>query len=74
MDCVAACPVPGALEMRVARRSVTPVAYAAAVVGLFLAGYVGARATDTWETSVTDTEYVERMREIDSPLYSHAGR
>ncbi|MDT8342351.1 MAG: 4Fe-4S binding protein, partial [Longimicrobiales bacterium] len=71
MDCVAACPVPGALEMRVGRRAVTPVVYAAAVVGLFLAGYAGARATGSWNNTISDAEYVERMREIDSSLYAH---
>ncbi|HSG49696.1 MAG TPA: 4Fe-4S binding protein [Longimicrobiales bacterium] len=71
MDCVAACPVPGALEMRVGRRAVSPTAYAVAVAGLFLAGYVGARATGSWDNDIPDAEYVERMREIDSPLYSH---
>jgi len=71
MDCVAACPVPGALEMRVAGRRVSPVAYAVAVTGLFLAGYVGARATGNWDNAISDAEYVLRMGEIDSPLYSH---
>lgn len=71
MDCVAACPVPAALEMRVAGRRASPIAYAVAVAGLFLAGYVGARATGHWENAISDAEYVERMRDIDSPLYSH---
>lgn len=71
MDCVAACPVPGALEMRVGRRTVPPLAYAAAVVGLFLAGYAGARITGNWATAISDAEYVERIQDIDSPLYTH---
>lgn len=71
LDCVAACPVPGALEMRYGGRRIAPVAYAAAVVGLFLAGYAGARVAGHWETSIPDAEYVQRIQEIDSPLYSH---
>lgn len=73
LDCVAACPVPGALELRYARRRVSPMAYGVAVVGLFLAAYVGARATGNWESGITDQEYVERIRDMDSPLYGHPG-
>jgi polyferredoxin len=73
LDCVAACPVRGALAMQVGRRTVTPVAYAAAVVVLFLAGYVGARAAGAWNSQVPDQEYVERIRNIQSSEYGHPG-
>jgi len=70
---VAACPVKGALEVRVGPRPVRPLAYAAAIVGLFLAGYVGARATGTWENGISDAEYVERIQNIRPGEYGHPG-
>jgi len=74
LGCVAVCPVKGALEVHVGRRPVGPVAYAAAVVGLVLVVYVGARITGTWQNAIGDAEYVERIRDIDSSEYGHAGR
>lgn len=75
MDCVAACPVAGALDVRtVGRRRVSPLGVAGAVVGIFLAGWLGARATGIWANQITDQEYVERIRELDSPVYGHPGR
>ena len=73
MDCVAACPVPEALEMRVGGRRASPLAYGASVLALFLAGYAGARATGLWENAITDQEYVERIQDIHSPAYGHPG-
>jgi ferredoxin len=74
LGCVAVCPVKGALEVHVGRRPVGPVAFAAAVVGLLLAGYVGARVTGNWENTISDTEYVQRIQDINSSEYGHAGR
>jgi polyferredoxin len=73
LDCVAACPVKGALTVKVGRRPVRPLAYAAAVTGLFLAGYVGARATGIWQNGLNDAEYVQRVQEMNSPVYGHPG-
>jgi polyferredoxin len=73
MDCVAVCPVPNALEMRLGRRSFGPLAYAASVLALFLAGYAGARTMGLWENRITDAEYVERIQNIRSPAYGHPG-
>jgi len=56
LDCVAVCPRPQALGVYVARRRVSPLAYAAAVLALFLAGYVGARVTGTWQNTLSDAE------------------
>jgi ferredoxin len=75
MDCVAACPVAGALDVRtVGRRRVSSLGFAGAVVGIFLVGYVGARATGAWANQITDQEYVERIQDLDSPMYGHPGR
>jgi len=73
MDCVAACPVKGALAMKVGRRTVPPVTYAAAVLMLFVASYVGARAAGAWDNQVSDREYVERIQNIRSSEYGHPG-
>jgi hypothetical protein len=43
------------------------------VVGLFLAGYVGARATGSWENAIPEAEYVERIQNIRSSEYGHPG-
>jgi ferredoxin len=75
LDCVAACPVKDALAVRsVGRRSVSPRSFATALLLIFLAGYLGARAAGSWQNELPDREYVERVREMDSPLYGHPGR
>jgi len=73
LDCVAVCPVKDTLTVRVGRRTVTPLAYAAAVVVLFLAGYVGARATGHWDNGIAEREYIERIQNIHSSEYGHPG-
>ncbi len=75
MDCVAACPVAGALDVRtLGGRRVSAWGLAAGVLGIFLAGYLGAGAAGAWANQIGDQEYVERIREIDSPAYGHPGR
>jgi polyferredoxin len=74
LDCVAVCPVAEALEVRtVGRRRVSSLGLAAAVLGIFLAGYIGARAAGMWSNQISDQEYVERIQEIHSPSYGHPG-
>ncbi len=74
LDCVAVCPVPEALEVRTAgRRRVSPMVFAAAVVGLLLAGYLGAHATGSWSNQIPDHEYVDRIQNIHSGAYAHPG-
>ena len=75
LDCVAVCPVSDALEVRtVGKRSMSPMAFAAVLLGLFMAGYLGARTTGIWFNGISDQEYVERIQEIHSPAYGHPGR
>jgi hypothetical protein len=81
LDCVAACPVKDALGMGVAvgagraawRRRLSVPAYAAAVLALFLAGYVGARAAGTWHNGIAEQEYVQRLSQEAVELYAHPG-
>jgi ferredoxin len=75
LDCVAACPVKDALSVRtVGRRSVSPRSFATALLLIFMAGYLGARAAGSWQNDIPDREYVERVQEMDSPVYGHPGR
>jgi ferredoxin len=74
LDCVATCPVAGALEVRAAWRwRLSVPAYALAVVILFLGGYSGARLAGLWQSDLTDTEYSDRIRNLDRPEYGHPG-
>jgi hypothetical protein len=50
---------------------VRPAAFAAVVVGLFAAGVLVARSTGHWRNAITNEEYAERIRSIDSPAYAH---
>jgi polyferredoxin len=71
MDCVAACPIQDALGLKTVRRPLSPRAYAAAVLLLFLGGYCGARAFGLWQNGIADREYVERIQEDARATYIH---
>ena len=47
--------------------------YAAAVLLLFLAGYVGARAFGLWENRIGDAEYVQHIQQDAVAGYGHPG-
>ena len=75
LDCLAACPVAGALEVKtLGTRGPSALGFGFLVVGLFLAGYLGARVTENWSNAIPDTEYVERIQSIQSGAYAHPGR
>jgi polyferredoxin len=74
LSCVAACPVTRALRVETPapwRVAVRPAAFAAVVVGLFVGGVLLARATGHWRNAITNAEYAERIRNVDSPAYAH---
>jgi ferredoxin len=73
MDCVAACPVDKALDVKAGAHRVPVWGFAAAVVLLFLGGYAGARIAGLWENNISDTEYVYRVEEMHSVDYGHPG-
>lgn len=58
MECVAACPHPGALDVRTpGGRVVRPWIVPAVALGVLAAAYVVARATGFWESSVSVAEF-----------------
>ncbi len=74
LDCVAVCPVKDALGIGLPRRRLLPVAaYAGAILALFFAGYLGARAAGLWHNSIPDAEYAQRLRHDQVELYTHPG-
>jgi polyferredoxin len=73
LDCVAVCPVKDALALQAGPRRVGVLAYAVAIVLLFLAGYSGARLAGLWQNGIGDAEYVQRVRAIDTGGYGHPG-
>jgi polyferredoxin len=77
-DCVVACPVRGCLAVRPpspirTRRWLRPATAAVVALAVYLAVVGGFRIAGHWHTSVTESEYHERLQEIQSPGYSHPG-
>lgn len=72
-DCVNACPVNGALDMKLvgARRKIHYGLYAVMLIGLYVAITNTARATGYWYTKISDAEYILRISELDQPKYLH---
>jgi ferredoxin len=73
LDCLASCPAPPALTVRVASRRTGLVRYALAVILIFVIAYGTAQLTGNWRNKITDSEYVKRVLLIDSPEYGHPG-
>ncbi|HEX6944069.1 MAG TPA: 4Fe-4S binding protein [Gemmatimonadaceae bacterium] len=74
LSCIAACPVPIALQVETPpfwRRAVRPAVFAALVLTLFYGGIQVAKLSGYWQTNITPAEYSQRIREIDSPQYHH---
>jgi polyferredoxin len=77
-DCVVACPVRGCLTVRApgsgGRRLLARPAYVVAlIVALYLGVTTGFRVAGYWRSSVSEAEYAERAKAIDSPLYTRVG-
>jgi NAD-dependent dihydropyrimidine dehydrogenase PreA subunit len=75
LSCVAACPVPIALQVetpRFWRRAVRPAVFAVLVLTLFYGGIQLAKLSGYWNTGISQDEYRRRIAEIDAPKYHHA--
>lgn len=73
LDCVAVCPAGPTLTVGTPRRRLGPLSFAALVVGLFLAGYLGARAFGMWQNEITGQQYHQHLERINDPSYGHPG-
>jgi len=69
-DCVSVCPADRALEMMAGRRHrVRPMWIAAVVAGIFAGFVAAARLSDSWETRLPDSVYLELIPKSNS--FSH---
>lgn len=73
LDCLAVCPAQGALVLKTGSKRMSHLRYAAAVVGLFVVGWLGAQLTGAWHNQIPDEEYITRIQSMDSPEYGHPG-
>jgi polyferredoxin len=72
-DCVASCPVPATLTVGTPRRRIGVLAFAAALLLLFAAGYGVARVSGRWRSGLAPAEMRDRIQKIDDAAYSHPG-
>jgi polyferredoxin len=76
-DCVAVCPIKECLAVRPTRRVGTWLLRPALAVGFAVGIYLGVttafRVSGHWRGVVSEDEYARRLREIDSPVYTHVG-
>ncbi|MGR3310147.1 MAG: 4Fe-4S binding protein [Candidatus Brocadiales bacterium] len=72
-DCVPACPKPGALDLKLVglNARIHYVLYAVILLGFFGTLTTAGRLTDNWQTSITVKEYVDRIQNINDPIYEH---
>ncbi len=73
MRCVEVCPVKDTLLLRtrLSKKTVPTWAYGVLVTGVFVAVTGLAMLTDHWKNGISETEYLQRFQEIDSPMYQH---
>lgn len=74
LDCLAVCPVGEALTVRTAGKRWKPARFALVVFLIFFLAYLGARGTGLWKNEISDNEYIQRVEQLNSGIYSHAGR
>jgi hypothetical protein len=73
MRCVEVCPVRDTLSLRtrLTKKTVPNWACGVLVAGVFIAVTGMAMLTDHWKNSISQTEYLQRFHDIESPLYQH---
>ncbi len=76
LDCVDACPVKGALELKtVGRRKPIPrKVWAVALILTFWGAMLLFKLTGPWENSISNQEYIYHYERMDGPGYTHPGR
>lgn len=72
-DCVNSCPVDDTLDMKLLGfgKKIHYAVYAGLVVGLFVVFMNTARVTGYWYNNVPVQEYMERISDLDNPVYQH---
>ncbi len=72
LECVAACPIPRALDVRIGkRRRVHPFLFAALVMIVFFAFPFGGRLARRWEPDISLHEYRQHVQNLHLPIYQH---
>jgi polyferredoxin len=74
-QCIDACPVKDTLYLSTGRKKglrLPKLAYAAVIVGLFIAGTGTARLLGRWQNSISTEEYLYHIKRLDGPEYFHA--
>ena len=73
LKCVAVCPEKDTLYISVSKRKaiLKPWVYAAAICLLFIGGSAAARVTDSWQTGISNNEYLFHVRNLNMPFYNH---
>jgi ferredoxin len=76
MDCTSVCPVKITLELKTKgfpRYIWSPLRLGVVVLGLFAVFMYTAKITGHWKSSVPETEFRMRLKEINSRAYTHPG-
>jgi polyferredoxin len=77
LKCVSVCPEKSTLYLSPLKQGgiMKPWVYAVSISLLFLGGSLGslvARATGTWQTGISNQEYLFHVRHLDLPVYQHS--
>jgi polyferredoxin len=72
-DCIDSCPVEDTLDMKLLGfgKKIHYAVYAGLVVGLFVVFMNTARFTGYWHNNIPVQEYMERISDLDNPMYKH---
>ncbi len=76
MDCTSVCPVKNTLELKTKgfhKHVWSPLMLGVVILGLFVGVVYTAEITGHWKSRVTENEFRMRLKEIDSPAYTHPG-
>lgn len=73
LRCVAVCPERDTLYISASKRKaiLKPWVYTAAICLLFIGGPLAARVTDSWQTRISNNEYLFHVQNLDKPFYQH---
>ncbi len=71
--CVDACPEKDTLDLKVSQKSrpIPTWAFGLTVLLFFFFGTLLARVTGHWYNGITEQEYMQRIQELDKPVYDH---